>query len=173
MSALQDESRIGTTGELITGWERVLLGEVTYGKTLEERRLFLETKDSKLNRAEMEKIARMYGLSIAGVTFPYRPAFFGHARFTTSFLAGPAGFSVLLITALRPKAEFYALFIVRPFGTTHFGQDRLSWSPLSPHFAKAFTNYIVREKQLFKDFEQALQSGLLVNQMAFFSYEGV
>jgi hypothetical protein len=40
MSGLQDESRIETAGELIADWERVLLGEATFGKTLPERRLF-------------------------------------------------------------------------------------------------------------------------------------
>jgi hypothetical protein len=173
MGDLQDESQIETTDDLIADWERVLLGGVTYGKTLTERRLFLQLKkNNKLSRAEMEKIARLYGLSIANVTFPYRPAFFGHARFNTSFLGGPVGFSVLLITASRPKAEFYVLFDIRQFGTTRFGQDRLSWSPFPPHFEKAYANYIVREKQLFKDFEQALQDRLLANQIPFFSYEG-
>jgi hypothetical protein len=173
MSGLQDESRTETTGDLIADWERVLLGGVTYGKTLAERRLFLKSKeDNGLNRTEMEKTARIYGLSIANVTFPYRPAFFGHARFGTSFLGGPVGFSVLLITASWPKAKFYALFDLRRFGTTRFGQDRLSWSPLSPHFEKAFANYIIQKKQLFKDFEQALQNRLLANQISFFSYEG-
>jgi uncharacterized protein YmfQ (DUF2313 family) len=174
MRDLQNESRIETANELIDDWERVLLGKTTYGKTLTERRLFLLGEgDDNINRAKLQKMAETHGFSI-DITFPYRPAFFGHARFNTSFLVGPVGFSVLLLTASRPQAEFYALFAdgFRQFGAMRFGQDRLSWLPRSPYFEKAFANYIVREKQLFKDFEQALQNRLLANQKPFFSYEG-
>jgi uncharacterized protein YmfQ (DUF2313 family) len=174
MSKLQDEGRIETTDELIADWERVLLGEISYGKTLIDRRLLLSTaqEGNKLNRAKLQEVAEMYGLSIADVTFPYRPSFFGHSRFNTSFFCGPVGYSALLIKASQPKEDFYDLFVIRQFGTMRFGQDRLSWSPSYPNFEKAFITYIVRNKQLIKDFEQALQSRLLANQIALFSYEG-
>jgi hypothetical protein len=174
MSQLQNESRIETTDELISDWERTLLGKITYGKTLVDRRLFLSTaqEGDKLTRAELQKTAETHGMSIANITFPYRPAFFGHARFNTSFFSGPVCFSVLLITASHPKVDFKALFVVRQFGSTRFGQDRLSWPLSFPNFENVFTNYIVREKQLVKDFEQAIQNKLLANQIPLFSYEG-
>jgi hypothetical protein len=173
MSALQDESRIETTSGLIADWERVLLGEVTYGKTPEERRLLLKSKkDTRLNRTELQKTANMYGLSTAGVSFPYRPAFFGHACFNTSFLGGPVAFSVLLITAGWDRRKFHTLFSEQQF-IMRFGLDRLAWSPFVPHVEKAFIKFIVRKKQLFKDFEQAIQDNLLASQIPFFNYEGV
>jgi hypothetical protein len=131
MSALPGESRIETTEELIADRERVLLGEVTYGKTLEERRLLLKSKqDNKLNRAELQKIADRYGLTIIDIVFPFRPAFFGHAVFNTSFPGGPVCFSVVLITASWPGEEFRALFKanypIQRFGTMRFGLERLA-----------------------------------------------
>jgi hypothetical protein len=221
MSDLLDESRIETTDELIADWERVLLGDVTYGKTLTERRLFLKLKeDNGLNRIELQKIADVYGLTILSITFPYGPAFFGHARFNTSFLGGPAAFSALLITAFWDRKKFWNLFTadhaIQQFGTMRFGRDRLAWFPIGRlyyylgkamraasmglfklgtqrlfpvcdsdleqkiiqenkfflRFEKAFINYIVREKQLFQDFEVAIQNKLLANQIPSFNYEG-
>jgi hypothetical protein len=99
MSDLQNESRTETTSELIADWERTLLGAVTYGKPLEERRLLLKSReDNKLNRAELQKIADIYGFTIFDITFPCRPAFFAHACFNTSFPGGPAVFSVRQVT---------------------------------------------------------------------------
>jgi hypothetical protein len=136
MSALYDESRIETTDELIADWERVLLENVNYGKTLTERRLLLKSKeDNRLNRAELEKIAGMYGLFIADIAFPCRPGFFGFSRFNTSFIGSPAAFSVLLITALQEdfRAKVWAMireeFTTQRFGTIHFGLDRLVYFP--------------------------------------------
>jgi hypothetical protein len=136
MNALLGESRIETTEELIADWERVLLGEVTYGKTLEEQRLFLKSKqDNKLNRAKLQKIADMYGLTITGITFPYRPAFFSHTFFNTSFLGGPVCFSVLLITAVWGRVKFRVLFKadypIQQFGTMRFGLGRLAFFPIN------------------------------------------
>jgi hypothetical protein len=172
MSNLQDESRIETTDELIADWERVLLGEVTYAKPLAERRLLLGLKENKLNRIELQKTAEAYGLTLIDVAFPYRPALFGHARFNTSCLGGPAVFSVLLITASWDRAKFYALFAAQQPGMMRFGLDRISWSPFSPHLETAFVNYIVPVKNLFNDFEQAIRNKLLANQIPFFSYKG-
>ena len=136
MNALQNESRIETTSELVADWERVLLGSVTYGKTLTERRLLLKSKeDNRLNRAELQKIAELYGLMFIDITFPYRPAFFGHAFFNTSALGGPVVFSVPLISAAWGRAKFWNLFKeghpVQQFGRTQFALDRLAWFPVS------------------------------------------
>jgi hypothetical protein len=136
MSDLQDESRVDTTDELIADWERALLGETTYGKTLTERRLFLKSRENnKLNRAEMEKIAQMHGLSIAGVTFPCRPGFFGFSRFSASFIGSPATFSVLLITALQKNFKEIVWALIRDeyphkrLGAFHCGIDRVIYFP--------------------------------------------
>jgi hypothetical protein len=136
MNNLQDESRIETTDELIASWERILLGEVIYGKTLTERRLLLRSKeDNKLNRIELQKIADMYSLTIIDITFPYRPSFFGHACFNTFFLGGPAVFSILLITVSWGRAKFWALFTadhpIQQFGTMRFGLEQLAYFPVS------------------------------------------
>jgi uncharacterized protein YmfQ (DUF2313 family) len=134
ISDLQDESRAETTDELIADWERVLLGKVTYGKTLEERRLFLVSKEiNKPSRAELQKTAELYGLTIIDITFPYRPAFFGHAFCNTSFLGGPVCFSAPLVTASWDIKKFWNLFTaghsVQQFGVTRFGLERLAWLP--------------------------------------------
>jgi uncharacterized protein YmfQ (DUF2313 family) len=136
MSDLQNESRTETTGELIADWERVLLGEVTYGKPLAERRLLLKSReDNKLNRTELQKIADIYGFTIFDITFPYHPAFFAHACLNTSFLGGPAVFSVLLIRVSDAREKFRAFFTpghpVQQFGTMRFGLERLAYFPVS------------------------------------------
>jgi uncharacterized protein YmfQ (DUF2313 family) len=134
MSGLRDESRIETAGELIDDWERVLLGKITYGKTLTERRLLLGSKeDNTLNRMELQKTADIYGLSITDVSFPYRPGFFGFSRFNQR-VGGPAGFSVLLVVASLDRAGFRTLFAadhpVQRFGTMRFSRDRLACFPV-------------------------------------------
>ncbi|MDR1300954.1 MAG: YmfQ family protein [Treponema sp.] len=107
MNALQSESIIETTHELIADWERVLLGHNTNGLDLEQRRLFLlSNRDVSANRVELQKIAGRYGLSITDITFPYKPAFFGFSRFNQR-ICGPIGFSVLLFVVQQsePKEE--------------------------------------------------------------------
>jgi hypothetical protein len=95
MNALQAESVIETTQECIADWERVLLGQVTTGLDVEQRRLWLlSNRDIQPTRVELQKIAGRYGLSITEITFPYTPAFFGFARFNQR-ICGPIGFSVL------------------------------------------------------------------------------
>jgi uncharacterized protein YmfQ (DUF2313 family) len=80
MSALLDEGRTETTDELIADWERVLLGEISYGKTLPKRMLLRKSKEGdRLNRVELEKIAALYGF-LQSVGIPYRPRFFGFAK---------------------------------------------------------------------------------------------
>jgi hypothetical protein len=135
MDALKAESVIETADELIAEWERVLLGYVTAGLPLNERRLLLKSKrDARLNRAELRKIAGMHGLSIRDIVFPFRPAFFGHARFAMRN-GSPAVFSALLFhitgndlyknTGEKIKAEFPA----SGFGRPRLGGDRVSYFP--------------------------------------------
>jgi uncharacterized protein YmfQ (DUF2313 family) len=98
MAALQAESVIETTNELIADWERVLIGQVNHELDVEQRRLLLTmNRDVRPTRAELQKIASGYGLSITDITFPYKPAFFGFSCFNQR-LTGPIGFSVLLFT---------------------------------------------------------------------------
>jgi uncharacterized protein YmfQ (DUF2313 family) len=106
MDVLQAESVIEKTEELIADWERVLLGTVSHGLDINHRRLLLKSKrDEKLNREELQKIAAMFGLSIGGVVFPYRPAFFGFNRFGVSVFSSPVFFSVLSITVSPQEAD--------------------------------------------------------------------
>jgi uncharacterized protein YmfQ (DUF2313 family) len=136
MDALQSESIIETTTELIAEWERVLLGYVSVGLDITQRRLLLKSKrDIKLNRAELQKVADVYGLTITNITFPYRPAFCGHSRFGISRMASPAAFSVLHITSTHDnfnttwwnslKAENEN----KRFGQMRCGIDRLAFFP--------------------------------------------
>ncbi|GAB6392440.1 MAG: YmfQ family protein [Treponematales bacterium] len=134
-SQLQNESRPETTEELIADWERVLLDSVSYGLDLNQRRLLLKSKqDVKLNRGELEKIAGMYGLSIAGVEFPFRAFFFGFTRLSER-LGSFAAFSLLLVTAVKEGFRPWAWSLIEPdvdtgrFGRLHFGLERLAHFP--------------------------------------------
>lgn len=136
MSRLQDESRPESTDELIADWERVLLDSVSYGLDLNQRRLLLKSKqDVKLNRAELDKIAEMYGLSITSVEFPFRPFFCGFTRLSER-LGTLAAFSVLLITAARENFKAWAWEMIQPgldaarIGVMHCGIDRLAHFPV-------------------------------------------
>ncbi|MDR2509324.1 MAG: YmfQ family protein, partial [Spirochaetaceae bacterium] len=94
MTALQNESTIEKTEELISEWERVLLDSISVGLTLEQRRMLLKSKyDVRLNKIELQKVADLYGLTITSVTFPYRPGFFGFSCFGRERMASPAAFS--------------------------------------------------------------------------------
>jgi uncharacterized protein YmfQ (DUF2313 family) len=136
MSDLQNESRIETTVELIASWERVLLGEVTHGKTLEKRREILFSKeDTNFNLVKLQKTAERYGFAITEISFPYRPGFFGFTRFNQR-VGNPAVFSVLLITVSRSDSSL-------------------------PDWETAKN-----------EFEQAIKSRLLVNQIVYFDYGG-
>ncbi|MDR0628849.1 MAG: YmfQ family protein [Treponema sp.] len=103
MGALQSESVIETTHELIADWERVLLGHGTSGLELEQRRALLtENRDVRPTRVELQKIAAGYGLSLTDITFPYKPAFLGFSRFNQR-ICGPIGFSVLLFVVQQSE----------------------------------------------------------------------
>ena len=226
MSRLQDESRPETTDELISDWERVLLDALNPDKSLAERRLLLKSKENnKLNRAELQNIADLFGLTIIDITFPYRPAFFGHLRFNRR--AGSlAVFSVLRFIITKPglfqecweiiKAEHSA----KAFGRLRFGIDRLAYFPVYKRreivlrhlrsscfgsmrfctgrlfpdadnnyqnyfsdlldrmnfqfrFENALAAYIIIDKKLFKEFEQAVKSISLANHIIYFSYTEV
>jgi hypothetical protein len=135
MDALVKESVIETTDELIAEWERVLLGYVTAELPLNERRLLLKSKrDVKLDRSELQKTAAMFGLTLLDVSFPFRPAFFGHSYFNTSTIGSPVTFSVLLITAGRGKSDFWELikaeYPAKRFTRLRFGHGRLAYFPL-------------------------------------------
>jgi uncharacterized protein YmfQ (DUF2313 family) len=136
VDALQAESVIEKTDELIADWERVLLDTVNHGLDINRRRLLLKSKrDVKLNREELQKIAVMFGLSIGDVVFPYRPAFFGFSRFNTAHIGSPVTFSVLRVTALQDGFRAKSWALIRPefkvcvFGKARFGINRLAHFP--------------------------------------------
>jgi hypothetical protein len=135
MDALVKESVIETTDELIAEWERVLLGYVTTELPLNERRLLLKSKrDVKLDRSELRKTTAKFGLTLMDVSFPFRPAFFGHSYFNTSAIGSPVTFSVLLITAGWGKANFWELikaeYPAKRFTRIRFGHGRLAYFPI-------------------------------------------
>jgi uncharacterized protein YmfQ (DUF2313 family) len=96
MSVLLDESKMETTTELIDDWERVYLDAVFSNLDINRRRLQLKlNSDLKLNCAELQKTARMFGFFITNMRMPYRPAFFGFSRFGIERIASPAAWQVI------------------------------------------------------------------------------
>ena len=261
MEALQNESFVETTEELIADWERVLLGSVFPKLSLIQRRLQLNLMWTiRLNRAELQKIASLFELTIKDVYFPYRSGFFGFSRFRNSYIGSPVVFSVLFLIVQQKdfREKSWALinqdYPAKRFGRMRLGIDRLVFFPIyqlrlyiykklkesaagfikcginrlfpishrliyspisqlrqyvhakqrepSAGFAKCGINrvfslvhnfnveefalgirffyrlenvlikYMLREKQPFKDFEQAITSILLANQLPYFFYEG-
>lgn len=134
MSVLLGESRQETTTELIARWERVLLDDEFPELDINQRRLQLKSKnDLRLNRAELQKVAAMFGLAIKDVCVPFRPAFFGHSCFNTQAIGSPVTFSVPLIAAVWGKANFWeaikADYPAKRFTRLHFGCERLVFFP--------------------------------------------
>lgn len=136
MSVLQSESVIETTDELVTDWERVLLGEISVGLDLEERRLLMLSKiDVRLNRAELQKIAAIFDMTIMSVEIPYTPRFFGFAKFAVERNGSFTSFSVLKITVTKDGiestlwADIKAELERHRFARLRFGQDRLGYFP--------------------------------------------
>jgi len=221
MEALQSESFVETTEELIADWERVLLDSVFPKLSLVQRRLQLKSMWAvRLNRAELQKIAGMFELSIADVYFPFRPGFFGFSRFRNSYIGNPVFFSVLFLAVRQEnfRGKSWALikqdFPSKRFGRMRFGIDRLVYFPVCQlrlyvyeklresaagfakcgrnrmfpldagfdvekfaqsirffyRFENALINYMLREKQPFKDFERAIKNILLANQLPYFLY---
>ena len=189
MESLQNESFLEKTEELVSEWERVLLKSSFPNLSLLQRRLQLSSRWSiSLNREELQKIATKHGLAIADVYFPYRPGFFGFSRFGHSYIGSPAVFSVLFFDALQkdfkenPWELINPYFSAKKFGRMRFGIDRLIYFPMpsgsfsqGEHFfcflKKALINRIIRDKQIFKDFEQAIANILLANQIPYFFYK--
>jgi uncharacterized protein YmfQ (DUF2313 family) len=131
IKALQSESLIEKTEELIAEWERVLLNDTFPNMELNARRMQLKSKqDIKLNRAELQKAAGIYGLTITAVTFPYRPGFFGFSCFGRERMASPAAFSFLRITSTHNNinqawwSELKTENAPKQIGRTRFGIDR-------------------------------------------------
>jgi uncharacterized protein YmfQ (DUF2313 family) len=102
MSDLQDESMVSTANETLEDWERVLLGAANTGLDTAQRKNFLiEANTGNVNINIIKEIGKMYGITITDITFPFRPAFFGHSFFGANRITSPAGFSVLFIYVSR------------------------------------------------------------------------
>jgi hypothetical protein len=222
MEALQNESFVDKTEELIADWERVLLDSVYPKLSLTQRRLQLNQMWTiRLNRAEFQKVADMFDLTIADVYFPYRQGFFGFSHFAKSYIGSPVVFSVLFLIEQQKNFREKSWALIKPdysakkFGRMRFGIDRLIYFPIyqlrlyvyaklresAAGFAKCgrsrmfpleagfnveefaesirfffrFENVLItsmlKEKQPFIDFERAITSILLANQLQYFFYE--
>jgi uncharacterized protein YmfQ (DUF2313 family) len=187
MGALLDESKMDTTTELIADWERVYLNYSSKDLDINQRRLLIKSKsDERLNRAELNKIAEMYGFTLESIEFPYRPGFFGFSRFGDR-LAAMVSFSVLKFTLFKPGllASCWEIikrdFPLKCFGRTCFGTERLAYFPLKDFQAAAdsvsrfelmMANYAIAEKKLFAEFEEAIAGKLLANHIPIFYYIG-
>jgi hypothetical protein len=100
------ECSLRTAVDTIGDWERNLLGRRNPGLFLEERRALLNASRTEFpNRQTLAATARLFGLELAGVEFPFRPGFFGFSRCGIDRIASPAAYSVLYITAAKPDGE--------------------------------------------------------------------
>jgi hypothetical protein len=136
-NALLGESNAETTTELIADWERVYLDGVYPGLDINQRRLQLKSRnDLKLNRAELQKTAAMFGLNIKDVKLPYSPRFFGFAKFAVERLGSFTAFSVARITASESGFEAKHWAAVKTelgrsrFARARFGLGRLAYFPV-------------------------------------------
>jgi hypothetical protein len=136
MAALVKESSAETADELIADWERVLLEAEYPDMDINARRTQLKSKqDVRLNKSELQKIAALYGFLILSITFPYRPAFFGHSRFNRR-AGGYSAFSVLLFTVTNENLFFNCWQIAKAelenkrFARMRFGIDRMAHFPI-------------------------------------------
>jgi len=138
MSDLYNESHLETTEELIDDWERVLLDESNIGKTLDDRRQLLKSKeDNCLNRAILKKIAEIFELNILDITIPYRPRFFGFAQFARERLGSFTTFSVLRIVATEAGIEAKHWQMIKTeleecrFFRIRFAHKRMAYYPIN------------------------------------------
>jgi len=100
MEALLRESRAESASETLGDWERVLLGEsAPWLGEAERRERLLRAGPEVLSAEGIKEAGKALGVAVSGVAMPFRPAFFGHARFGADRAVGPAGFSVLAIRA--------------------------------------------------------------------------
>jgi uncharacterized protein YmfQ (DUF2313 family) len=179
MSTLFDESNPENTTELIADWERVYLNGEFPNLNINQRRLQLKSRnDLSLNRAELQKIAEMFGLNIQDVTIPYRPRFFGFAKFAQERLGSFLTFSFLRIVATESGLEAKYWQIIKAeldvcrFARMRFALNRMAYCPFDPRFERGLLDeYIIRVKP-YCEFEGAIRNKLLANQIIFFSYRG-
>ncbi|MDR0455384.1 MAG: hypothetical protein LBH20_01705 [Treponema sp.] len=138
MNTLSEESKPESTTELIADWERVYLNGEFPNISINQRRLLFKSRnDLSLNRAELQKTAEMFGLNIQDVTIPYRPRFFGFAKFAQERLGSFLTFSVLRIEATEAglEAKYWqaikAELEVCRFARMRFAFDRMAYYPIN------------------------------------------
>lgn len=138
MNTLSEESKPESTTELIADWERVYLNGEFSNLNINQRRLQLKSRnDLSLNRAELQKIAEMFGLNIQDITIPYRPRFFGFAKFAQERLGSFLTFSFLriMVTEAGLEAKYWqaikAEIDVCRFARMRFASDRMAYYPIN------------------------------------------
>jgi len=138
MSTLFDESNPENTTELIADWERVYLNGIFPNLSITQRRLQLKSRnDLSLNRAELQKIAEMFGLNIQDVIIPYRPRFFGFAKFAQERLGSFLTFSFLRIVVTEAGLEAKYWQVIKEeidvcrFARMRFAFDRMAYYPIN------------------------------------------
>jgi len=105
MADLYGEGRIGTAYETLGDWERVLLGAPNPWLDVAERRALLAAVGEGGAGVDMIREAgQSFGLDVTDVGLPFRPAFFGHARFGVDPLADATGFFVVVVRAFDAGA---------------------------------------------------------------------
>ncbi|MDR1174852.1 MAG: YmfQ family protein [Treponema sp.] len=175
MSGLHDESMITTAVETLDNWERVCTGSVTIGLDAEERRTLLmaETR-GRINLTVIKEIARVYGMEISNIEFPFRPAFFGFSRCGHNRIASLAAFSTVTIHAAIGQKKAYALFEKHYrrscFGFSRCGLDR----HMHPGIPTALHTYIELENDdsMFDRFKANISTWLQANHIIYFSFGG-
>jgi len=138
MSTLFDESNQENTTELIADWERVYLNGIFPNLSITQRRIQLKSRnDLSLNRAELQKIAEMFGLNIQDVIIPYRPRFFGFAKFAQERLGSFLTFSFLRIVVTEAGLEARYWQVIKEeidvcrFARMRFAFDRMAYYPIN------------------------------------------
>jgi uncharacterized protein YmfQ (DUF2313 family) len=138
MNTLLEESKLESTTELIADWESVYLNEEFPNLSITQRRFLLKSRnDLSLNRAELQRIAEMFELNIQDVTIPYRPRFFGFAKFAQERLGSFLTFSVLrfMVTEAGIEAKYWqaikAELEVCRFARMRFALNRMAYYPIN------------------------------------------
>jgi hypothetical protein len=137
MGDLQGESVLESADETIADWERVYLGYADNGLDLAKRKAQVKSRrDVRLNKTELQKTAAVFGLDIKEAGIPYRPGFFGFARFAQYRIGGFTAFSVVKITATEAGFEAKGWYAVKTemerggFARMRFGHGRLAYYPV-------------------------------------------
>lgn len=110
MAYLLDESTPYTAEDTFDHWEELFTGTVNSDLGMEERKeLVFSQRSTNVSTESLKTIARMYGVEITRLYFPFRPGIMGHSRFGIDRMGSPAVLSVIVIEVSK-KPDKQAAF---------------------------------------------------------------